>query len=146
MNINIQELTDLDDYKQYCELLKQLTVINTDNITKEKFIEQLKIINSNPYHKIIIAKVNDKIVGTITILIEPKFIHDLSKVAHIEDVVVDSDIRSHGIGSLLLKKAIEISKQYGCYKIILNCSYENFNFYKKFGFINKELQMALYLI
>jgi glucosamine-phosphate N-acetyltransferase len=145
MDVYIEELSHGDDYQQYCELLKQLTLINPEKITKEKFLEQLATINLNPYHKILVAKIANKIVGTVTILIEPKFIHDLSKVAHIEDVVVDSTMRAHGIGSILINKAIEISKQYGCYKVILDCSEKNVIFYEKLGFTRKELQMALYL-
>ncbi len=104
----------------------------------------IKIL-SNPNHKIIVAKCDDIIVGSITILIEPKIIHDLSYVAHIEDVIVDSNYRSYGIGGELVKKAIEISKQYGCYKVILDCNEKNINFYQKHGFVKKEIQMVNYL-
>jgi glucosamine-phosphate N-acetyltransferase len=145
MNIYTEELSDDDDYLQYCQLLKQLTNINPDKITKEIFSKKLAIIKSNPFHKIFVAKKENKIIGTITVLIEPKFIHDLSNVAHIEDVVVDSNIRNHGIGGILINKAIEMSKEHGCYKIILDCSENNVIFYEKFGFSRKELQMALYL-
>lgn len=143
--ITLVELSDTDDYYQYCQLLEQLTTINPDTINKDDFTNYLLMIKSNPHHKIIIAKSNDKIIGTITLLVEPKFIHNLSKVAHIEDVVVDKNYRSHGIGGLLIRKAIEISKQFGCYKIILDCSERNCDFYNKFGFVKKEFQMALYL-
>ncbi len=143
--ITITELSDTDDYYQYCQLLEQLTTINPDSINRDDFIKFLSLIHSNPHHKIIIAKIHDQIVGTTTLLIEPKFIHDLSKVGHIEDVVVNKKYRSHGIGALLIRKAIEISKQFDCYKIILDCAERNCEFYSKFGFVKKELQMALYL-
>ncbi|XWV24846.1 6-phosphate N-acetyltransferase [Tupanvirus deep ocean] len=145
MEIEIKELSNVDDYQQYCALLKQLTTINPELITKEKFEKQLTIITSNPFHKVLIAVFKNKIIGTTTVLVEPKFIHDLSRVAHIEDVVVDTDYRSYGVGSLLLKKAIEVSKSLDCYKIILDCSEKNIGFYEKFGFKRKEVQMALYL-
>lgn len=145
MDIIIKELDYEDDYYQYCSLLKQLTTIDPEKISRKSFILQLHLIRSNPYHKIIIAKYDDKIVGTITILIEPKIIHNLSKVAHIEDVVVDNGYRLKGIGKILIQKAIEISKEFGCYKIILDCSSENMGFYRKFGFKQKECHMALYL-
>lgn len=145
MDIKIAELTCTDDHLQYCNLLKQLTIINPEFITEEKYSEQLSVINSNPFHKIFVAKYNDAIIGTITVIVEPKFIHDLSKVAHIEDVVVDVAYRSHGVGSLLMKKAIETSKNMGCYKIILDCAEKNIEFYKKFGFNVKEVQMTRYL-
>jgi len=143
--IIIEELSDTDDYYQYCALLEQLTTINPSNITRESFLNNLSMIKSNPYHKILVAKLNEKIIGTITVLIEPKFIHDISKIAHIEDVVVDQNHRNYGVGALLIRKAIDVSKYFGCYKIILDCSEKNIGFYNKFGFVKKEAQMALYL-
>lgn len=147
MNIIIEELNATHDYVQYCNLLKQLTVIDTDRVTKEDFIKQLTVINKNPYHKIFVAILSGKIIGTITILIEPKIIHNFASVAHIEDVVVDINYRHYGVGSFLMNKAIWISKRddYKCYKIILDCAIETCDFYKKFGFVVKENQMVLRL-
>ncbi|ANB50696.1 putative glucosamine 6-phosphate N-acetyltransferase [Powai lake megavirus] len=145
MNLVIQEFTIGDNYEQYLSLLKQLTSLNPNNITRQQFNDQMIKILSNPNHKIIVAKCDDIIVGSITILIEPKIIHDLSFVAHIEDVIVDSNYRSYGIGGSLVKKAIEISKQCGCYKVILDCNEKNTNFYQKHGFVKKEIQMVNYL-
>lgn len=145
MNTVLEELDVTHDYYQYCTLLKQLTSIDPNKITKEKFDNRIRIIKRNPYHKIIVATINGTIVGTATVLIEPKFIHDLSFVAHIEDVVVDSESRNCGVGSVLMRKMIQIAKEFGCYKIILDCSDKNIDYYKKFGFVVKESQMALYL-
>lgn len=144
-NITIEELNNTHDYKQYCELLKQLTAVNLDNFTKEQFNDQLTLIKSNPFHKIMVAIYDGAIVGTVTVLIEPKIIHDLSRVAHIEDVVVNSSHRSLGLGRILMEEAIKLSKEFNCYKIILDCSHDNAGFYEKFGFVKKELQMARYL-
>uniref|UniRef100_A0A6G6ABK0 N-acetyltransferase n=1 Tax=Borely moumouvirus TaxID=2712067 RepID=A0A6G6ABK0_9VIRU len=144
MNVVIEEFSLNHDYKQYLSLLKQLTALNPDNISKQQFYDQMNLILSNPNHKIVIAKCDDIIVGSLTVLIEPKIIHDLSKVAHIEDVIVDQNYRSYGIGGLLIQKAIEISKENNCYKIILDCSQKNIGFYQKYGFVKKELQMAYY--
>ena len=92
MQISINELNFDDDSYQYMELLKQLTYIDPSIITNEMFEKQLSIIKNNPFHKIIVAKIDGKIVGSTTVLIEPKFIHNLSSVGHIEDVVVDPTI------------------------------------------------------
>ncbi len=145
MNIMITELNETDDWVQYCSLLKQLSTLNIENITLDMFKSRIRLINLNPSHKIIIAKHKNIIIGTTTILLEPKFIHDLSYVAHIEDVVVDKDYRSKGIGKLLVQKAINISKESCCYKIILDCSDLHIGFYQKMGFHVKENQMALYI-
>lgn len=145
MEIIIDKLTEYDDYHEYCNLLKQLTTINADKVNPENFRIQLQTIKTNPFHQIWIAKSNGKIVGTSTIIIEPKFIHDLSYVAHIEDVVVDSKYRHQGIGSKLMDKMEQLAKMYNCYKLILDCSVENKIFYEKNGYIQKNIQMARYL-
>ena len=142
--ITFSELDYQDDYYQYCTLLKQLTGINPDDITQSDFLKHLEIVKTNPLHKIIIAKYKKNIIGSVTLLIEPKFIHDLSYVAHIEDVVVHSECRGFGIGKHMIMKAVEVSKEYGCYKVILDCSDDCVEFYKKCGFKVKEHHMALY--
>ena len=144
MEIQVDELKSTDDYYQYCTLLKQLTAIDPDTITKDAFETRLFTIKYNPFHRIFVAKTADKIIGSITVLIEPKFIHNLSHVAHIEDVIVDKEYRSHGVGARLVNKAIEFSKNCKCYKIILDCDSANSKFYNKFGFVQKQQQMALY--
>lgn len=145
MDIIIEELNENHDYNKYCNLLKQLTTIDTSCFSSQEFFDNLKLINSNPYHKIFIAIYNQNIIASITVLIEPKIIHNLSRVSHIEDVVVDISYRSFGIGKKLMNKAIEYSKEMNCYKIILDCSENNISYYNKFNFIKKETQMALYI-
>lgn len=145
MEITVEEIDKNVNFYEYCNLLKQLTSINPDSFTEGQFMDHLKLIKSNPLHKIFLAKNNNEVIGSITVLIEPKFIHDLSSVAHIEDVVVKLNYRSYGIGQLLVNKAIEFVRNYGSYKIILDCSDKNVSFYKKFGFVVKENQMVLYL-
>ena len=70
----------------------------------------------------------------------------MGKVGHIEDVVVSSDLRGHGLGKLVVNKCLVYAKSEGCYKCILDCSEENIEFYKKCneGFQVKGIEMALY--
>ena len=144
LQINLEELDVHHDYLKYCTLLAQLTSIDLEKISKNDFKDHLEKIKLNPYHYIIVAKYDNEIIGSITVLIEPKFIHNLSFVAHIEDVIVDKSYRKNGVGKLLMMHAISLAKQYKCYKIILDCNEKNFDFYQRFGFKIKESQLALY--
>ena len=146
MSVIIRELDYNDCKNEYCQLLSELSVIDSDSITREDFIEQLVLIKSNPLHKIYVAILDNKLVGSITLLIEPKFIHNISKVGHIEDVVVSRSVRGKGIGTLLVNKAIDVAKEYGCYKVILDCCDNCMSFYCKHEFIRKNNQMARYFI
>lgn len=131
-----------DDYNNgFLELLEELTIVNKKNISFENFKKRLDETNN----KIYLIKDNNKIIGTGSLLIEKKFIHQLGNVAHIEDLVIKKEYRNKKLGSLLINKLINEAKKYNCYKILLNCSDNNINFYKKFGFINKDNNMALYI-
>lgn len=110
------------------------TLREASNITNEKALEIFNLIQSNPNHIIVVAEINDRIVGSTTLLIEPKFIHQGGFVGHIEDVVVSKEFQGNQIGEKIVKYALEFAKKHNCYKTILNCSDEVKQFYEKIGF------------
>ena len=58
---------------------------------------------------------------------------------YISVIVVDEKYRNQGIGTLLLNHAVEIAKEKGCKKIVLDVDKDNEtaqSLYKKFGFIS----------
>ena len=67
-------------------------------------------------------------------LIEPKFIHNGGKVAHIEDVVVTKEYQGKGIGEKLIRSLLDYAKKNDCYKTILDSSDDVKPFYEKIGF------------
>jgi glucosamine-phosphate N-acetyltransferase len=81
--------------------------------------------------------VNDKkiIVGTTTLLVEPKFIFGGARVGHIEDVSVRKEFQGFGIGSWLVEHATTVAEsEMGCIKIVLDCSDETMPFYEGLGY------------
>jgi len=135
-----------DDYHLgYLTLLEQLTVVNSENITFDDFKEQLDMINLSGNIHIFTIMDNNGLVGCGTIVIEKKFIHNLSSVGHIEDIVIDKEYRNKGIGKLIINYLTEFARNNGCYKVILDCSKECIDFYNKCGYEQKNIQMALYL-
>ena len=59
------------------------------------------------------------------------------KVATLEDFIVDKSYRNKGYGTLLLKKAIQHTKESGCLRITLFTDLDNYRaqeLYKKYGF------------
>lgn len=91
--------------------------------------------------KTIIYLQENKIVGTASYFVELKFLHNGGKVMHIEDVVVNDEYKSLGIGKKLILYLTGLAKNAKCYKIILDCSEKNVGFYEKCGFKRRELQM-----
>ena len=86
---------------------------------------------------------SSEIIGTATLLIEQKFIHNGGKVGHIEDVVTRKGFEGRGVGREIVNKLIEIANEYGCYKIILDCDVTVVKFYEKMGFVKKAITMRL---
>ena len=102
-----------------------------------------KIIEDENYY-LLVAELNNKIVGTATMLIQKNLTHNGRPYAHIENVVTDSEYRKKGIGRLLLSEFINVAKSLDCYKIILNCSFENSKFYQSIGFdLTDEIEMRI---
>ena len=78
---------------------------------------------------------NDKIAGTTTLLIEPKFIDKGMRVGYIEDVSVRKGYEGLGIGSKLVTHATNYAISIeGCKKILLYCSEKTRAFYEKLGY------------
>lgn len=143
MLLEIRHLEKEDYCKRYIHLLKQLSTIDEDKITKNDFDSFVNNLNDN--HQIYVIEKDNQIVGSITLIIENKIIHNFGKVCHIEDVVVDKNIRGRSLGKKLLNFAKEFSIKNNCYKIILNCNEKNVIFYENCGFEKKELEMVVYI-
>ncbi len=130
--IIIREIEEDDLENGFLETLDFLR--NASDLDKNKANEILKKIKQNPDHIIYVAIDNKKIVGSTTLLIEQKFIHDGGFVGHIEDVVVRKDYEGKGIGIKLVTSLLERAKEKNCYKTILDCKDDVKQFYERIGF------------
>ncbi len=88
-------------------------------------------------------KVNQKIIGTGTILIEHKLIRNYAKVAHLEDIVILPAYQNQKIGTMLVDHLIKIAQELKCYKCILHCNPMLVKFYEKNNFSNYGSHMRL---
>jgi len=130
--IIIRELRKDDLWNGFLTTLDSLR--QTSDIDRDKAEKVFEKINSNPDHIIVVAELDGKIVGSTTLLIEPKFIHRGGLVGHIEDVVVDKNFQGQRIGEKIMKYLLEFAKNRGCYKTILDCTDDVKPFYEKLGF------------
>ncbi len=134
-----------DDYNLgVIELLTQLTTIDKNQISHENFNNFIKKLNTKHQIWVIEDTTVSKIIAHGTLFIEEKLIHNLSRVGHIEDVVVDSEYRGQQLGKHIIDLLINISTLNGCYKTILDCDIKNVDFYVKCGMKQKGIAMAYY--
>ena len=130
--IIIRKIKEGDLNMGFLESLDSLKTAS--NLSNEKAKEILKKITDNPNNVIFVAVLDNKVVGSTTLIIEQKFIHDGGLVGHIEDVVVSKEHEGRGIGFKIMQAALEYAKNQGCYKTILDCDDKVRPFYERLGF------------
>ncbi len=128
------------DLNQVYILLNQLKEMDITSIDKDKVWNNF--INNNSSNSVV-GIYDDKVVAYGSVVIENKIRGELA--GHIEDIVVDSDVRGKMIGVLLIKKLIEIARNKGCYRITLFCKESLVNFYSRNGFKVNNVVMKKYL-
>ena len=135
----IRKIIESDLENGFLESLDNLR--QTSNLEQNSVKNILKKILENENHIIHVAELNGKIVGSTTLLIEQKFIHEGGFVGHIEDVVVNKKFEGRGIGMKLVLSLLDVAKEKKCYKTILNCEDKLIPFYEKIGFKQKSIEM-----
>ena len=134
----IREIEENDiESGRLLEVLENLATVGSLTVPAAKMI--LKEIKSNPLHKIFVAVIREGlerglVIGTTTLLVEPKFIFGGGRVGHIEDVAVRAGYQRKGIGFKLVKYATDQAVAMRCVRTVLDCSDENVPFYKKIGY------------
>jgi len=91
----------------------------------------------------LVAIVDHKVVGYGCLLIETKIRG--GRMGHIEDIVTHSDFERRGIGKQILEGLYKIAKEKNCYKLALQCSEHNVNFYEKCNYKLSGLSMQAFL-
>ncbi|HXT85257.1 MAG TPA: GNAT family N-acetyltransferase [Verrucomicrobiae bacterium] len=145
MQFNLRLLKEDDFLNGFFDTLSNLSEIGDLNKNSERIKEIFKELSCNKNFKIIVAedKENLKIIGTATLFIEQKFIHDGGKVGHIEDVAIKKGFQNKGLGKEIIKELIEIAKEENCYKVILDCDEKVSRFYEKIGFKRHSIMMRI---
>ena len=73
-----------------------------------------------PNYKLYVALQGTQVVGTLALLIMDNLGHLGAPSAVVEDVAVDPAWQGHGIGKAMLRHAIALAAQSGCYKLALS--------------------------
>ncbi|KAK9496857.1 hypothetical protein O3M35_012916 [Rhynocoris fuscipes] len=138
-NLRLRPLR-IDDYEAgYMQLLSQLTEVG--DYDKDKFIETFKIMKQHKgmYYVTVIEDLSSgQVIGTGTLLIEQKFIHNCALRGRVEDVVVNSEYRGKQLGKLIIHTLTLMSKHLKCYKVTLDCKDSNRPFYESLGYKKEE--------
>ena len=144
-NKPIIRLVRSEDRAPLIRILSQLKMDSIDQLYD--FAKAVKVIHNiieDENYYLLVAELNNKIVGTATMLIQKNLTHNGRPYAHIENVVTDSEYRKRGIGRLLISELMNVARSLDCYKMILNCSIKNSKFYQSIGFdLTDEIEMRI---
>lgn len=131
-DIIVRELETKDFDNGFPAVLEVLAPVG---LTKEQAILiRSEDMPSNRFQKIFVALDGEAVVGTATLLIDQKFIHGGGKAGHLEDVAVLESYQGAGIGCQLVGRCMDVAREAGCYKVILNCDGNVIGFYERLGF------------
>jgi len=144
----IDYLEHLDKSKilSYLNILGDLTTVYDNQTELDNMINNFIVkVNNMPANiKIYLLIDHEQIIGSGTLIIEQKIIHNFGKVGHIEDIVISKNHQKKGHGKRIIDFLISKGKMYKCYKINLYCSDENVKFYNKCKFIKEHNLLSLY--
>lgn len=129
------------DIREVSNLLNQLKQMDITSIDYKKAWSDF---SSNSSSNSIVAILKKKVVAYGSIVIENKIRGQVA--GHIEDIVVDSEVRGKMLGVRLVKKLIEIGESKNCYRITLFCDKKLVSFYERSGFKVNNIMMKKFLM
>tara|TARA_R110001592_G_scaffold299524_1_gene570525 strand:+ start:8709 stop:9143 length:435 start_codon:yes stop_codon:yes gene_type:complete len=130
--------TDIDEV---FFLLQQLTKIDYSLRNKSECWDNFI---SNTSSNAIVGIYKNKIIAYGSIVIENKIRGEVA--GHIEDIIVDKNIRGKNVGVSLINKLINIAKIKKCYRVTLLCNENLINFYSKNNFKLSGVAMKKFII
>lgn len=122
-----------EDTQAICDLLKQMGYPQPLALIQEKF----EILHNDSDSKILVAEEEDKICGFLSLYFIPQIAlqGDFAKICYL---CVDENMRSKGVGHLLVQEAERLARQRGCDRMELHSGMQRplaHQFYLREGYI-----------
>ena len=114
----------------------------------ESYYTAFEKIDRDPNHELIVAELNEDLIGTLHLMFLPSISFQGGLRAQIESVRVDTKYRSQGIGMEMMNWAIERAKARGAHVAQLTTHLtrkDAHRFYERLGFKGSHLGMKLNL-
>lgn len=114
----------------------------------ESYYTAFEQLERDDNHELIVAELGGEVVGTLHLIFLPSLSYQGGLRAQVESVRVDKKCQNQGLGSRMMKWAIERAKQRGAHIVQLTThrSREDAHrFYERLGFKGSHLGMKLSL-
>ena len=114
----------------------------------EAYSSAFERIESDPNHELIVAEHDGEVIGTLHLMFLPSISFQGGLRAQIESVRVDKRFQSQGIGSAMMRWAMDRARQRGAHVVQLTTHKtreDAHRFYERLGFKGTHLGMKLSL-
>ncbi|HEX2980251.1 MAG TPA: GNAT family N-acetyltransferase [Anaerolineaceae bacterium] len=114
----------------------------------ERYYSAFEQIDGDSNHELIVAECDGEVIGTAHLIFIPSVSFQGGLRAQIESVRVDRSLQSQGIGSQMMKWAMDRARQRGAHVIQLTTHKTRLDahrFYERLGFKGSHLGMKLSL-
>ena len=114
----------------------------------ESYDAAFEQIQNDPNHELIVAELNGEVIGTLHLMFLPSISYQGGWRAQIESVRVSGKYQSQGIGSEMMRWAIQRAKRRGAHIVQLTTHMSRrdaHRFYDRLGFKTSHLGMKLSL-
>ncbi|RTQ92769.1 GNAT family N-acetyltransferase [Lysinibacillus telephonicus] len=101
------------------------------------YIKAFEAITSDPNNELVVACIGNEVIGVQQITFTPYITHQGGWRATIEGVRTSASVRGQGVGTELIKWAIQHAKERGCHLIQLTTDKQRpdaLRFYERIGF------------
>lgn len=119
-----------------------------DDADLARYRAALHAIDADPAHLLVVAEVDGLLVGTFQLSFLPGLARRGSLRAQVEAVRLDGAVRGRGLGTALMRWAIEESRRRGCSLVQLTTDKRRSDahrFYERLGFVASHEGMKLFL-
>ncbi|MFZ5987911.1 MAG: GNAT family N-acetyltransferase [Bacillota bacterium] len=125
-----------DELRALLELYKHLNKDDRGLKENEELSALWGNILNNPSQHYLVAEADGRIVSSCVLVVIENLTRGARPYGLIENVVTHNEYRNKGYGTRLLKKALEIAQETGCYKVMLMSGRgeETLKFYERVGF------------
>lgn len=136
MTVSIRLATP-EDLPDVLRLYRQSGLDQDCGLALAEAEQWLQRLQQYPSHRLWVATLDDRRVGTFTLLVMDNLVHHGSPSGIVEGVAVDPAFQGQGIGKQMMQFAIAQCRAAGCYKLSLSTNLKRQNahaFYESLGF------------
>jgi len=108
----------------------------------------LRAMADSPDNTLVVAEASGRVVGAFQLTVIQYVAYRGGRVAQIETVFVDPDMRGRGVGEAMMRWAIEEARRKGCFRVQLTSNKLRARahaFYARLGFVASHEGMKLSL-